>query len=62
MPMYNIDKPSNNTKEQNIRYHSPEKIPKPAVVLTHGNQTITMLLLNEDLQYLLPIKYLSYCP
>lgn len=34
-------------------------MPKPGVVLVHGGQTATMSLLNEDLPYLLPVKYLS---
>lgn len=62
IPMYNIDTSSNNTKGQNIWYHPPGKIPKPVVVLTSGDKTTTILLLNEDLPYLLPIKHLSYCP
>lgn len=59
IPVYNRDTPSDDRKGKIYGIISQGKMPKPGVVLVHGGQTATMSLLNEDLPYLLPVKYLS---
>lgn len=41
-PMYNMGTPSDDVKGQNIWYHPQGKIPKPRVILAHGDRTATV--------------------
>lgn len=48
IPTYNSSLPTSDIKRRHV-WHCPlRKVPKPGVILVHGDQTCMVLLLNEE--------------
>lgn len=49
IPTYNSSLPTSDIKRSGIVWHCPlRKVPKPGVILVHGDQTCMVLFLNEE--------------